>query len=143
MSPAREQFARLKRYLVRIDRKGASDDDTDDLYSFFLHAWHLIDWASSDPAVGRNYDQVLADIPDSIRSCKDIANRSKHLVLDRPPRSAPQALRDIRMFVGVDRPSEVSFRITFPDGSTKDALTLAHEVVTDWEHLLTRYGLSL
>jgi len=143
MSPAQEQFSRVKRYLDRMERREASDDDTDDLYSFFLNAWHLMDWASNDPTVGRTYDQVLADIPNSIRSCRDIANRTKHLVLDRPVRSAPQTFRDIRLFAGADRPSEVSFRFTFPDGSTKDALQLAREVVADWDQLLTQYGVSL
>lgn len=144
MSPAQEGFARLKRHLARMDRRGASDDDTDDLYSFFLHAWHLIDWTSSDPTVGRTYDQIIADIPDSIRSCRDIANRTKHLVLDRPPRPTPQITgKDIRMFAGANRPAEASFTFTFPDGSKRDALTLAREVVADWENLLKRYGLSL
>lgn len=143
MSPAQEQFARMKRYLDRMERREASDDNTDDLYSFFLQAWHLVDWTSNDPTIGRTYDQVLADIPNSIRSCRDIANYTKHFVLDRPARSAPQTLRDITLFAGADRPSEVSFRFTFPDGSTKDALTLAREVVADWEQLLKRYGLSL
>ncbi len=146
MSPAQEQFARLKRYLARMERKAASDEGTDDMYSFFLHAWHLVDWASNDPAVNRTYGEVLADTSNSIRSCKDIANRSKHLVLDRPPRSAPETFKDYRVYCGNEaneRQSEVSFRVTFPDGTTKDALTLAREVVADWESLLTRYGLSI
>jgi hypothetical protein len=143
MSPAQEQFSRMKRYLVRMERREASDDDTDDMYSFFLHAWHLIDWASNDPTVGRTYDEVKADVPNSIRLCEDIANRAKHLELTRPLRPAPQALRHRRMFTGSDRQSEVSFSFKFSNGTTKDALTLANEVVADWEQLLKRYGLSL
>jgi hypothetical protein len=82
------------------------------------------------------------DIPISIRSCKDIANHTKHLVLDRPPRPAPQITgKDIRMFAGANRPAEASFTFTFPDGSKRDALQLAREVVADWEQLLKRYGL--
>lgn len=42
---------------------GASDEVTDDLYTFFLYAWHLIDWASNDPTIGRTYNQVTADVP--------------------------------------------------------------------------------
>jgi hypothetical protein len=130
MSPAQEQFARLKRHLARLERRGASDDDADDLYSFFLHAWHLIDWASNDPTIGRSYAQVKADVPDSIQRCEDIANHTKHLVLDRPSRPAPQITgKAIRMFAGANRPAEASFTFTFPDGSKKDALQLAHEVV--------------
>ena len=85
MSPAQEQFARMKRYLLRMEKKGATDEDTDDLYSFFLHAWHLIDWASHDPALGTDPElarkKLLADITKAISGCKDIANRTKHLEL--------------------------------------------------------------
>jgi len=143
MSAAIEQFRRVKRYLARIEKKGATDDDIDDLYSFFLHAWHLIDWASNDPTVSRTYDQIMADIPDSIHRCQDIANRTKHLALTRPPRSTPTVLRGIRLFAGIDRPHETWFSIEFPDRSQRDALDLAREVVRDWETVLRRYGVSL
>src|SRR5215467_2910982 len=53
MSPAQEQFIRLRRFLARMEKRGATDDDTDDLYSFFMHAWHLIDWASNDQSIAR------------------------------------------------------------------------------------------
>lgn len=144
MSPAQEQFYRLKRYLVRMEQMRASDDATDDLYSFFLHAWHLIDWASNDPTVGRTYLQVKADVPNSIHRCADIANHTKHLVLTKPPRPAPQITRkNIRITPGENRPAEASFIFTFTDNSTIDALQLAREVVADWGNLLKRYGLLL
>jgi hypothetical protein len=126
-----------------MERRGASDDDTDDLYSFFLHAWHLIDWATGDPTVGRTRRQVIADVSNSIRSCRDIANHTKHLVLD-PPRPAPQIThKDICITPGANRPPEASFTFTFPDGSKRDALQLARVVVADWEKLLAHYGVSL
>lgn len=148
MSPAQEQFARVKRYLVRMERKAASDEGTDDLYSFFLHAWHLLDWTGNDPAVGRTYKQlkeeVRVNLSRSIWLCRDIADATKHLVLTRPKaRAAPRVLRGVRMFIGSDRPSEISFRFKFPDGSKKDALSLARKVVVDCEQLLTRYGLAV
>jgi hypothetical protein len=55
------------------------------------------------------------------------------------PRDVPLPKRDIRVFAGDDRPSEASFRFTFPGDITRDALTLAHEVVRDWEQLLKSY----
>jgi hypothetical protein len=48
MSLAQEQFARVTRYLVRMKRMGGTDEDADDMYSFFVHAWHLMDWTSND-----------------------------------------------------------------------------------------------
>jgi hypothetical protein len=143
MSPAQEQFARVKRYLVRMERKASSDEGTDDVYSFFLHAWHLVDWAGNDPAVG-SIDKLRAeakqDFSHSIWLCRDIAEGTKHLVLT--DRTAPQITgKDIRMFAGANRSAEASFTFTFPDGSKRDALTLAREVFADWEQLLKRYGL--
>jgi len=143
MSPAQEQFIRLRRFLARMEKRGATDDDTDDLYSFFMHAWHLIDWASNDQSIARTYSQIVGEIPDSIKRCQDIANRAKHLVLNRPLRPTPTILRRLRMFAGRDRPNEASFSITFPDRTTRDALDLARQVVEDWRTLLVRYGVSV
>lgn len=147
MSPAQEQFFRMKRYLNRMEKRGATDEDTDDLYSFFLHAWHLLDWSSNDSTVNHGQDpeivkrQLSGEITTSIVRCEDIANRMKHLDLTRPPRVAP-AITNKHIWVGLgsDRPAEASFIFTFPDGSKRDALDLASEVVTDWERLLKRYG---
>lgn len=148
MSSAQEQFARMKRYLTRMERKVASDEGSDDVFSFFLHAWHLIDWAGNDPAVGLKVAEVKQEVrvkfPQTVWLCGDIADGSKHLVLTRPkPRDVPLPIRDIRVFAGIDRPSEVSFRFKFSDGKTRDALTLAHQVVADWERLLRQYGIAV
>ena len=120
------------------------EESTDDLYSFFLHAWHFIDWAGNDPAIG-GVDKLRAEVKrafsHSIWLCRDIAEGTKHLVLT--DRTAPQSFKDHRIYVGDDRPSEVVFKFKFPDGTIKDALTLASEVVADWDKLLARYGLAI
>jgi hypothetical protein len=152
MSPAQEQFARMKRYLLRMEKKGATDEDTDDLYSFFLHAWHLIDWASHDPALGTDPElarkKLLADITKAISGCKDIANRTKHLELTKPPRQAPE-ITTKNISVGLvskpqdRRPAVATYIFTLPDGSPREALEFAHEVAQDWERLLKGYGIAL
>jgi len=145
MSPAQEQFARMKRYLARMEKRGATDEDTDDLYSFFLHAWHLMDWSSNDSTVncGKSPEDMKAQlrgvITTSIGRCEDIANRTKHLNLTRPPREAPE-ITNKHIWVGGNRPAEAVFIFTFPDDTTRDALDLANEVMTDWKRLLKRYG---
>jgi hypothetical protein len=89
--------------------------------------------------------KLFADITPSIRLCRDIANARKHVVLTKPtPRPSPQMTRmNTKITPGSGNPSESSFTFSFPDGSTKDALTLAREVVADWKLLLTRYGLAI
>jgi hypothetical protein len=61
MSPTHQQFARVQRYLARLRRAGATDDDYDDLLSLFMHAWHLADWMSHDPAVNRQLSTIHKD----------------------------------------------------------------------------------
>ena len=146
MSPAQEQFARVKRYLARMEKKGATDEDTDDLHSFFLHAWHLTDWASYDPAFATK--NVFDEITDPIRKCKDIAHRAKHLELTKPPRKAPEITgKDIRVGLASNpisrRPAEASYIFTFPDGTQRDALELAREVVMEWEVILRRHAIAV
>jgi hypothetical protein len=142
----------MKRYLLRMEKKGATDEDTDNLYSFFLHAWHLIDWASNDPALGTDpkiaKEKLLADITKSIWDCKDIANRTKHLELTQPPRQAPEITRkDIRVGLASNpqsrRSAEASYIFTLPDGSTREALEFARDVVRDWGKILIQYGIAL
>jgi hypothetical protein len=90
MSPAQEQLARVKRYLGRMERMGAADDDTDDMYSFFMHAWHLADWAFSDPTLNPRPLNLAhlkkVDATNAIQLCGDIAEARKHHTLTLPPR---------------------------------------------------------
>lgn len=146
MSPAVEQLSRVRRYLTRMERMGASDCDVDDLYSFFLNAWHLIDWASNHPAIRLTYEQLKAEVEAnfsrSIWLCNDIAQGSKHFKLTKPARTAPAiAHTNTRITPGANQPPETLFTFSFPDGSTRDALALAREVVADWERILSRHGL--
>lgn len=117
MSPAQEQFARVKRYLARMERKATTDECIDDMYSFFLHAWHLFDWAGNEPAIGgidKLRTEAKQDFPDSIWLCRDIAEGTKHYVLTG--RTAPLGYKDHRIYGGDDRPSEVSLMFKFPNG---------------------------
>jgi len=148
MSPAQEQFARVKRYLNRMEHMGATDEAADDMYSFFIHAWHLIDWAANDETLKpkRTLEQLRqTDSTPNIRLCGDIADGRKHFLLTRPkPRQYGEVtLKDIRVMPGGGIPAQARCRLTFPDGSTKDALDFAREIVSDWEGILKRYRVSI
>lgn len=147
MSPAQEQFRRVIHYLRRMERMGATDEDTEDMYTFFMHAWHLCDWVSNDPTLNQKRSlEVIrkSDCTDSIRLCGDIADGRKHYTLTRPPRQYGEVtLKDIRITPGAGIPAQARYQFTFPDGSKRDALDFAREIVRDWEGILSRYGVSL
>lgn len=153
MSPAQEQYLRMKRYFTRMKDKGAADEATDDMYSFFMHAWHLCDWVCHDPTLrihpGLNDEQRLKqiqmkDVSDLIRLCGNVADRTKHLQLRDTNRMLPAVTRkNISITPGSGLPAQADYLFEFPDGSKKDALDFAHEVVKDWERLLLHYGVSL
>ncbi len=147
MSSAAEQFPRVVRYLNRLERKGATDEDRDDMFAFFMNCWHLTDWVANDPAVLRNTSSIQNDAKTfpSLAACEAIANGSKHLLLTRPPRPTPHISHaDVAAWDGsTDRPAEASYTFTMGDGSEEDALTLARQAVADWRTLLNCYGIAV
>jgi hypothetical protein len=146
MTPSQEQFARLQRYVSRIRRAGASDEGYDDLIAFFMHAWHFADWASNDSTVGLTLKQIQQEAKTypALAICADIADGIKHFQLTKPSRDFARVThKDIQVFEGSDRPATAVYTFTLPDGSTRDALALAEQIVTDWRALLARYGIGL
>ncbi len=133
MTPSHEQLARVYRWLHRIEKQGASDEDYDDLLAFFLNCWHLKDWIENDStlssAVTGNIERE-AEAYESLQICADICNRTKHLKLTRPPREGAEVTRkDIRVTVERGSSAIARYQITDVDGSTWDALDLAKQAV--------------
>ena len=144
MSPAQEQFDRIRRYSSPGNPEGVGDEHYyDDVLAFFVHAWHMIDWTGNDLTLGLSVERVRKDAmaKTGIARCQDIANHTKHLELDRPRRSPPMTNVDVYAWDGaVDRPFELYFTFKFPDGFTSDALSLARQGVGEWQSLLRTYG---
>jgi hypothetical protein len=91
MSVYLQQYERCMRYFKRIQIKDASQDQLyDDFWSFFTHCYHFKDWLINDPEVvmdnkRQTIEQYITNsAPLSI--CANLANRSKHYTLTRPPR---------------------------------------------------------
>jgi hypothetical protein len=144
LSPAQEQLARAKRYLKRMERMGTTDEDTDDMYSFFIFAWHLADWTANDPTLNpRPTLKQLQEATPSIKLCGDIADGMKHFILTRPkPRPYGEVtFKDIRITPGEG--TQARYRFTFPDGTTKDAVDFAREIVKGWEGILRQYRVAV
>lgn len=98
-----EQVERATRYYERFKRANdgmprgerAEDEWFDDVYAFFHFCYHIKDYLKNDPAYTKHTAaeiEAYVSSTDALAICADICNASKHLTLDKPPRSgdAPQ-----------------------------------------------------
>lgn len=93
MGPWGEQWGRVELGLARIQDiydGRAEPEGTEgavyDVYSFFLHCFHLRDWIQKDSQLANSVrDQAQSHLKGSpeLSVCADVANRSKHSVLTR------------------------------------------------------------
>jgi hypothetical protein len=146
MTPAKEQFARVERFLARIDRQEASDEAADDLWCFFMNCWHLKDWIIHDPTIKIPAERVKTDVDsyESLRICADLANRTKHLVLTRPAREDAKVVgRQVQVFDGSPHEATARYTVELADGSTRDVHEVARDAVRDWRALLDNYGVTV
>lgn len=139
-----EQLDRVRRMLDRIERKQgrAVDDYGDDIWSFFQNCWHLKDWIKNDPHVsihGSIEDLVKKSPP--LMICADLANGTKHLKFDRPPRVGAKPSH-WNMTITPGESSTVEYLIDPGTGTKQDALDLARSCVAEWERLLAAEGLA-
>jgi hypothetical protein len=125
-----DQLERVKRYLVRVRNHNRPHAEyEDDLWSFFVHAWALKDWVRNDKELNteaRARVAAAAENEFTLQICADLANRTKHVVLDKHSRhDARPVRRDVA--VGTDgRPSLVcTHHIALRNGETVIAQELA------------------
>jgi len=90
----KEQWARLKRWYLRLEEnragsKAPPDRQLDDLYAFFLNCYHFKDWLiESRPQlkvkIEALYDSTKGNDP--LKIAADIANSLKHVKATHNPR---------------------------------------------------------
>jgi hypothetical protein len=149
-----EQLSRAKRYLDRIERLYAGvfsslghDEEAyfDDVLSFFIHCYHVRDWAlhQEGSAVQRREIDAFIDDNEPLRICADLANGSKHCKLTRLPRSGHQpSITDPQThystwYVGTGGGEvlQSSYRV-MSNGRSIDVRQLAQECIALWELFL-------
>jgi hypothetical protein len=140
-----EQLKRVKRFYGRICKMNrAQVDYEDDLWSFFQQCWHLKDWIKNDATVQK---AVRDSIESELQTCEaimrvaDLANRSKHLELNRPSRrDAKHSGTDVSICIGGPTTSEYVYRISDGHGPEISAVLLAQNAIQEWETLLKGWG---
>jgi hypothetical protein len=155
-----EQFARVERALARV--RSNRDRDLvayeDDVRNFFQNAWHLKDWVKNDPELDAAHrDKVEGDVAriEALQICADLANRSKHLKLERKRLDADISKRSTHIYAGAEHLSldgtgastpghgELIFTILAADGREFGVLETAAQAVEEWRTLLKRYGVPV
>jgi hypothetical protein len=156
MQNYKEQLKRTERYLVRMRnlyggkvplyKPGA--DRVDDVYSFFLHCYHVKDWLKNDEGFsgcdGRAIEDYVTNTP-SLALVADICNGLKHMRIKGKPRSVDMPTTrlptvDIQVGPGIleGRPDlRIKTRVVIKHRDKEiDALELATEAVKAWKTLL-------
>lgn len=95
-----EQIDRAQRYLDRlreiyggiVSQGHDKQRHEDDLWSFFMHCYHIRDWILQLNQVGVTQNQLDAFINqhEALRVCADMCNGAKHCKLERRTRSGCQ-----------------------------------------------------
>jgi hypothetical protein len=134
---------RVQRYLERFARLNTgvthdrnSDYYEDDVYAFFQNCYHLKDWIRHDPdCKGWSSAEDFINQNVDLQICGDLCNSTKHLHLDRRPRSNVEpkfAGKHFDMKFGEGDPRlSVRYSISTQTGSI-DAYELASRCVSLW-----------
>ena len=144
----RNQYDRMHRSRTRL--RGAyrsSIDYDDDFYHAVQDAWHLKDWIKGDAAIDpvlRNRIVGEVEAEWAHRIIADLANCTKHLVLDRKKwirEGAHLAATSSVVNLGDGTLINRDFRVTLDDRTTHSGLELLDEALQAWDAQLKRHRL--
>jgi hypothetical protein len=142
-----EQYRRMIRSYRKLGEEyNNTEVYDDDLYHFLQDAWHLKDWLKNDPAVSQqvrtNVETDVNGVP-ALRLAADLANGSKHFELRSPREGATITQRHVIVDLGGQKGAEQRRDVTTTGGGSTTAEQIARDSVTEWERLLSAYGLQL
>jgi hypothetical protein len=117
----------------------------DDLWSFFLHCWHVKDWLSCDEGLSEDVrEKVCAEVHASLplQICADLANGAKHFTLDW---SRVGATQEGALLTPDTEGEGVSWEyvVLLANGSHVGAHEVARKALRKWREILTRHGLPV
>ena len=142
-----EQIERTRRYLNRLRSiyRGVphTQDNreyyTDDVYSFFIHCYHIRDWIVQLNIVGVSEKDVdtFINAHKELRICADLCNGTKHCVLTRNMRTDRQPHLAGKSFTSIGMPDQIctikgKFRI-LSGNEYHDALDIAESCMRLWD----------
>jgi len=148
-----EQYLRVKRWHERFMTSSknkvhnmSTDNYQDDLYAFFINCYHLKDWIKNDSSLTqqiRNKVEKFVSESEELNICGDICNGSKHLVLDRPKKSADTKIgsRHFSLVLGHGPIIHIEYIIE-SNGKKYDTHSLATKCIDTWNHFFKKHHLK-
>lgn len=152
-----QQLNRAKRFLKRIEKPINNQTRCeDDLWSFFIHAQHVVDWICADlnyseEKEGKFKHELITKYP-NLAICNDIANRTKH-VIHKNPSSYVAKHKSTSVTIHVPMQYVITNEVTLPnsnkkarssykyiiadkDGNEYEAIELARNIIKDWGEII-------
>lgn len=146
MEGYRSQLDRTRRFYDRVTKKPEGTpyiiDYQDDVWSFFMHCWHLKDWIKRDPLVPDDMKtRIRAAVHESkvLAVANDLATAAKHVEVYESRAGAEHA------FLRLDHSSGVSTLdyIVTVNGEQRSSRQLAGHCMREWERILQAEGLPI
>ena len=140
------QYNRVLRSRANLDVPYNSTEEYDDaVYRFFQDAGHLKDWLKGDPAVptsvSHGVEKFVASRP-CLRAAADLANGSKHFELTKHIRDGVSIVeRRLTVRVGKEPAVEHTHQLLLGNGTVTTAVSLADEVIMEWQAFVRAEGL--
>ena len=145
---AEEQWERVKRYFERFEKLSRtgrvhdsnSENYVDDIYSFFIHCYHLKDWIAGDPSSPlRDAVREFGKDSESFQICRDLCLGAKHLTVTSPGSDlAGHRLGRKHVEFNVStRMLSMKVFVQTNDGE-REAFDAAQKCMSEWEAFLSR-----
>ncbi len=121
---------------------------SDDVWSFFINAWHVRDWVKNDETIepaARDRILAAAEASRALRLCADLANGRKHLTLTR--RRIGAELSSVRAGTRDGKEWQLELYLTLADEAPPEklvaAVTVACDAMREWKRIIESEGLPL
>jgi hypothetical protein len=141
---ARHLLEKLRRELARLEAEVSSDT----FANFVITAHSICDWIENDPSVPAAARSALPAmrVKEKLQVCRDLANGTKHFRLNYPDATVVDATCTTaygmgRYGVGPHGVGEPTIQISFSDGRLTDGLTVAREVMAEWQQFFSDHGI--
>ncbi|MCL7942922.1 hypothetical protein [Marinobacter sp. ATCH36] len=147
LKTASDLLAKLDRD-AKLLQEGVSSDR---FFNFVVTAYSLADWVQNDPVVPQ---PAKADLQrfrgtTAIKICRDLANASKHFLLDptRNPNPAVSAADSDQGFgagrfgVGDYGIGEEKITVILGAGNSIDGLDLMEDTLMEWQQFFSNHGI--
>lgn len=134
----RDLFKKAKRDFVEMN----SDLNTDNIFNFFVTAYHVMDYAKAQGKAGQDAIEKMYDDED-FQMCNYLCNKGKHLKLDRgdpfQTRHSFGAVYGKAIYDEVKYDEGESYSL-IADGKKIDVTELGHRLLKKWDQFFTDNG---